>query len=125
MSEVWKKIPGYKSSFEVSSRGRVRTVIDGRAGLRKVPFPRGYGIVGIQRSDGVRTSVNVHRLVYLAFIGSIPEGFEVDHVDDNLANNSPENLKAISKKDNLRKSWVHRRATGYRASNQHTKKESA
>lgn len=125
MGEIWKKIPGYKSIFEVSSLGRVRTVIAGNANLRKVPCPRGYGIVGIERADGYKTSVNVHRLVYIAFIGSVPEGFEVDHIDDNRTNNVPENLKAISKKENLLKSWARRRASGYRARNQYSKKESA
>jgi hypothetical protein len=46
--------------------------------------------------------VYVHRLVYEAFKGEIPEGLEIDHIDRNKHNNSPDNLRLVTRSENLR-----------------------
>ena len=38
----------------------------------------------------------LHRAVYEAFVGQIPEGFHIHHKDENTDNNDPENLEALS-----------------------------
>jgi hypothetical protein len=45
----------------------------------------------------------VHRVVWEAFKGSIPEGYDVDHIDGNPKNNSIDNLQAISHLENIKK----------------------
>lgn len=63
---------------------------------------------GHPRSHGYfRVSVNkklylVHRLVVETFIGLIPKGMEVDHLDRNVANNDLSNLRVCSHKENMR-----------------------
>ena len=47
--------------------------------------------------------VPLHRLVYLTYKGSIPEGYDIDHIDGDTLNNNIENLAACSRKDNLAK----------------------
>src|SRR5262249_55709046 len=42
-----------------------------------------------------RYSVLLHRVVYEAVYGEIPEGFEVHHIDDNPFNNHPDNLEVL------------------------------
>ena len=38
----------------------------------------------------------VNRLVHLVYIGTIPEEFEVNHIDGNKLNNTKDNLEAIT-----------------------------
>lgn len=42
----------------------------------------------------------MHRLEYEAFIGEIPEGFEIDHIDSNPQNNVLSNIRACSHTEN-------------------------
>ena len=45
----------------------------------------------------------VHRVVWEAFNGEIPEGLIIDHIDGNPHNNALDNLQAITHQDNLKK----------------------
>ena len=45
--------------------------------------------------------VYIHRLVYEAFKGEIPEGMEIDHIDRNKRNNNPDNLRVVTRKENM------------------------
>ena len=45
----------------------------------------------------------IHRLVWEAFNGEIPEGKEIDHIDGNPRNNALDNLQVITRKNNIRK----------------------
>ena len=49
------------------------------------------------------TSYALSRLVYLYFIGDIPAGYDVDHIDGDTFNNLPENLQLLTRKENLAK----------------------
>lgn len=43
-----------------------------------------------------------HRLVWIAFKGQIPEGFEVNHKDLDKHNNRLDNLELLTHSDNLK-----------------------
>lgn len=45
----------------------------------------------------------VHRVVWEAFNGPIPEGCDIDHIDSNPHNNALSNLQAITHKENIQK----------------------
>lgn len=45
----------------------------------------------------------VHRLVWETFMGEIPEGKEIDHIDGNPHNNSLSNLQIVTRRENLLK----------------------
>lgn len=52
-----------------------------------------------------RASLRIHRVVYETFIGPIPEGFFVDHINDIKDDNRLENLQLLTPKENTIKYW--------------------
>lgn len=102
--EIWKPIPGYDGWYEASSLGRIRSwKMRGRHGVgKRRPIPRiisprvgtrGTLLVAISTPDNVVLTVNVHRLVLEAFTGSAPQGSRAEHIDGNVRNNLPSNIK--------------------------------
>ena len=45
----------------------------------------------------------IHRFVYECFKENIPDGLEIDHIDNNKHNNHIDNLQAITHKENMQK----------------------
>lgn len=41
-----------------------------------------------------------HRIIYIAFNGEIPEGLQVNHIDENKTNNAVSNLNLMTPKEN-------------------------
>lgn len=52
-----------------------------------------------------RKSLRVNRLVYQEFNGCIPEGYYVDHIDNNKGNNKLENLQLLTPSENTIKHY--------------------
>jgi Mor family transcriptional regulator len=48
----------------------------------------------------------VHRLVWETFVGEIPEGYEIDHIDNNPHNNNLSNLQLLSRTENVNKHYT-------------------
>lgn len=53
---------------------------------------------------GVSKSIYVHRLVWLAFMGEVPHGLQIDHIDQNIHNNRLDNLQVVTQSENIKKS---------------------
>lgn len=49
----------------------------------------------------VRKTVYVHRMVYEAFKGEIPEGMEIDHINTIKTDNRLENLRVVTHQENV------------------------
>lgn len=70
---------------------------------------REYMIVTVwDRLKNKYVTTTLHRLMWIWHKGSIPNGYEVDHIDNNTLNNTLSNLQMLSKKDNLRKKDIGR-----------------
>ena len=106
MSERWSAISGFEGRYEVSSRGRVRSLarstrhgrrIKGRVMRSNRSTP--YAMVTLCR-DGRRSYHLVHRLMAEAFIPN-PEGLPVvRHLNDDPRDNRLENLAWGTHSDN-------------------------
>lgn len=90
------KIPGFDGPFYVSPCG---SVFKSDRELRGHLNPKGYRRVCI-RQNGRDRNYYVHQLVALAFIGPRPEGFQVDHINFDVADNAVANLRYISAGEN-------------------------
>jgi hypothetical protein len=108
--EKWADIPGYEGWYQASSHGQIRSVRRFGAEDARVPkttLKPGYTTAGRQQvalsrqldGEAYATSVRflVHRLVYAAFHGPVPDGFEVRHRSDDFYNNREDNLIAQPK----------------------------
>lgn len=98
--EIWRPIEGYEDYYEVSNQGRIRSLdreISGPFGStrrRKGVVRRPYcckGNLTLRLSlDGVGYRVEVARVVWQAFKGSVPK--YITHLDGDPLNNQPSNL---------------------------------
>lgn len=93
------------SMFKISNMGRVM------GGMMNTKIH--YGILNpvdgryVAYPGGMEYSVSV--LVYQTFIGPIPPGMEVDHIDNNPLNNRVDNLQLLTREENMAKEAERRR----------------
>lgn len=110
MIEIWKPVVGYESQYEVSSQGRVRSLprtVPHLGGTRTIPArilkpqKQASGHLYIKSLGGRGGNlIWVHHLVYEAFIGPIPQGLDIRHLDGHPENNTPENLMPGTRVEN-------------------------
>ena len=76
---------------------------NGKTLKRRELFPtkakNGYWTVRLMNKDGVMKQFYLHRLIWMAFNGEIPEGYEIDHLIDR-SDNDLNHLRMVSHKDN-------------------------
>ena len=110
-NEIWKDIPEYEGLYQVSNLGRVKSLERFRKGkndsslpinekIKKLVISRNgyYRVILFKESIGKWHLI--HRLVYEAFNGSIPEGLQVNHLNEIKSDNRLENLNLMTPKEN-------------------------
>lgn len=113
--ELWRPIAGLESRYEVSDRGRVRTLSTYRLryrGLILKPWIQNKGYHYVSHRDTSthrRICYAVHRLVLDAFVGPCPDGKQVAHGDGNPCNNHISNLRWATAKENIADRTMHGR----------------
>lgn len=108
--EIWRDIKGFEGLYQASSEGRIRSidriVDNSRYGKEKL---KGRILKPYKAQDyyAVKMFLNgkgypkrVSRIIYETFIGPIPEGMQVNHIDENKTNNSISNLNLMTPKEN-------------------------
>ena len=89
----WKPLIGFEDNYLISDNGVIKDIIRERY------------LNGSLRNDYVRfnlhgTLYSAHRLVYETFIGPIPQGMIIDHINGIKDDNRLENLRCISQSEN-------------------------
>lgn len=99
--EKWKILEKNESVFMVSDRGNVMRLKDGEY-IDSTKYLGGGHIDNhyVMTADK-RKNYYVHRLVAEAFIGEIPKGFQVNHLDGDKHNNVPSNLEIVTRLQNM------------------------
>ena len=113
-AEEWRPVAGYEGIYEVSSRGRVRSLprVDSRGRrnrgryLAVINHPSGHKQVKLSR-EGTSKPGKLHRIVLIAFMGPPPPGCEVLHGDGDPGNNALSNLRWGTRSENLRDAVRH------------------
>lgn len=100
MNEMWKPIKGYEGYYEVSNLGRIRSLdhVDKMGRFYKGQIrsnqnsSNGYKQVCLSK-DGEKRIARVHRLVAEAFVDNPNSLTEINHIDEDKANNVASNLE--------------------------------
>ena len=117
IAEIWKDVQGYEGLYQVSNFGRVKSL--GRnikKPLTKIGYvwqserilkgrkdTKGYLRVVLYK-DQTPKGFKVHRLVAVAFIPNPENKPEVDHINRDKIDNSVNNLRWVSHKENMNNS---------------------
>lgn len=107
--EQWKPVREFPAHYEISSRGRLRRIAAYRglyAGKIRKPQndKRGY-VVYMLSVENRHILRYAHRMVADAFIGPIPDGREVNHIDGDKGNPTLANLEIVTNSENRAHSY--------------------
>jgi len=92
-------IKGFKN-YEINRDG---TVINLKNGKELIPYRhRGYSKIKLTNDKGKRIAWRINRLVYEAHLGTIPKGYEIDHIDGDRSNNNLDNLRMVTRQQNIK-----------------------
>lgn len=100
METIWRDVPGFEGLYQASNQGEVRSK---RQVLKERNHRNGsvvYKAVCFS-VQGAVTNHYVHRAVWEAFNGPIPEGMQIGHLDEDPGNNKLENLMLCTPQENL------------------------
>lgn len=112
--ELWKQIKGLEEDgYEISTWGNVRKKLKSGKYKDIKPYPtaNGYLKVDFRRkdengkrvSDGAYRQRTIHQLVAEAFLGfETGNGSEIDHINFDKTDNHVENLRIVTKSENLK-----------------------
>lgn len=106
--EIFKKIPEFPN-YLVSNLGRVCSIRNGIREFKKLrPCSGREEYLNVTLWDkGIKKKICIHNLVAKIFIGEVPEGYIVDHIDNNPSHNYVTNLQIITLKENTQKAAEH------------------
>ena len=105
LEQIWRPVAGYEGRYEVSNLGEVRSINTNKV-LTGVPTKDGYIRVRLWNGSKYKSRM-IHCLVAEAFIPlpDTEQQYEVDHIDNNVAHNSVDNLQWLTHDQNLEKSF--------------------
>lgn len=105
LQEEWRAVIGFEGFYEVSNLGRIKSFHKRNGTTRKrilEPYQTGkYFGVDLCRENKI-ARYKIHRLVAIHFIGPIPDGKEVNHLDGDKENNAISNLEYVTRLENVR-----------------------
>lgn len=108
MIEIWKDIKGYEGIYELRNDGLLhsfpRNTTNG--GYTYGSYDKeGYFVFDLS-VNGKRKNKRINRLVYETFVGDIPKGYDIHHINGIKTDNRVENLCLLEKS---RHSKMHRK----------------
>ena len=103
--EIWKDISGYEGRYQVSTKGRVRSLKNGKVTILKlIKGNRGYLYVCLYKNCKSR-NWRINRLVAEAFIPNPLNLPVVHHRNNNHADNNVTNLEWVTDEENRKRAY--------------------
>ena len=103
MKEIWKDIQDYEGLYQISNKGRIKSLKRKNVTADKILTPRldkdGYMLINLYKSNH-KTTFKIHRLVAQHFIPNPDNLPQINHKDENKVNNNVTNLEWCSIKYN-------------------------
>ena len=103
--EIWCDVKGYEDLYQVSNKGRVKSLGNDKSRKEKILKPQGTRLGYLQImlcKGGERKMHQVHRLVLMTFAPcENMENLQVNHLDENKENNQLNNLEWVTCKENI------------------------
>lgn len=101
IEEKWLPVKDYPGYF-ISNLGRVySTKVNRIMRFGTTKKTNGYYIAHFSKNNKAKCFL-VHRLVYETFVGKVPDGLQINHIDENKYNNRLDNLELVTQSQNLR-----------------------
>ena len=91
-TEIWKDIEGYEGHYQVSDKGRIKSVKFGKEIFLKPGQCRGYLHVGLSKNNKMKTCY-IHRLVAQAFLPNPQNLPQINHKNEDKTDNKVKNLE--------------------------------
>jgi hypothetical protein len=101
MEEIWKDVEEYEGLYQVSDKGNVKSQYWGGKILKPKTDKDGYKMIYLSKY-GKKSIKKVHRIVATTFIDNPKNLPQVNHKDENKANNDVNNLEWCTQQYNLR-----------------------
>ena len=103
-------VPGWVERIQVNRLGETRHRRHcGSWSKPTMNAANAHGYVQLAlRVDSRRVKIAVHRMVWTTFVGPIPEGRTIDHLDRNRSNNALENLRVATGTEQRQNQKKHR-----------------
>ena len=111
---MMKEITGFENYF-VTEEGKILTTKvsyrnNPKGELKELVLSKnksGYRYANIYAGKGKhnRHSIRIHRIVWQEYKGLIPDGYVIDHINDNKSDNRLSNLQLLTPKQNIKKYW--------------------
>jgi hypothetical protein len=99
MEEIWKHIPGFEG-YQASNLGRIKSFKGGKEKFIGSKILKKNGYVACAVSINGKTSA-IGRFILIAFDRLPKENEECDHIDRNPENNRIDNLRWVTRNENL------------------------
>lgn len=112
MIESWKPVIGYEGLYEISNKGRLKSLYKKAFGAPAIiedrkPTPKGYIRIALKKNGKLKLHM-LHRIVANAFLNNPERKDFVNHKDGNKLNNAVSNLEWCTNIENA----THAIATG-------------
>ena len=101
---------GFEGYYKVSSDGDVFSIRNNKIISQRICGGKSTKYFGVGLFvNGKSFYKTVHSIVAQNFIGERPDKFDIDHIDNNSLNNRADNLRYVSRSENIKKTFSGKR----------------